>query len=414
MDRIPLWRALAVLWVIVWGHVGSVPAADSGPVPSRDLTIVAHGKTSASVWVYADAGPWEMRAAEDLTHYIGQMTGATPKLLRVGTKSVVPIRADGRPRFVVGRLALELRPVLNGRLSGAAKKNPILRADAIVLQRRANTVFLAGNNDDSHYYAVSTLLHQWGCRWYMPTDFGECIPSVSELKVGHLDIAYGSPFEVRRYWISWNGSTEGKDVFMRRNFFNDVMVPSGHNLGEYTKDLVPPGKSVFQVPIAEDRTADHVASKVAHLFATGKDIQLGMEDGVYESDSPIDRALLALRYDKYFLKPSATDAFLTFYNKVADRLVAEHPDSRSKIGFLAYANITLPPVRVRDTAKPLVAYLAPIDIDPIHPMDSPLSAPRREYRDMVFDWAKVMQGRVVIYDYDQSMMVWRDIPAPSL
>ena len=41
---------------------------------------------------------------------------------------------------------------------------------------------------------------------------------------------------------------------------------------------------------------------------------------------------------------SATDAFLTFYNKVAERLLKESPNSASRIGFLAYANITLPPV----------------------------------------------------------------------
>jgi hypothetical protein len=64
-------------------------------------------------------------------------------------------------------------------------------------------------------------------------------------------------------------------------------------------------------------------------------------------------------------------------------------------------------------ARPLVAYLAPIDIDPIHGMDDPRSAPRREYRDILYQWAKVMQGRLVIYDYDQSMLVWRDIPNPS-
>jgi len=261
---------------------------------------------------------------------------------------------------------------------------------------------------------VSTLMHRWGCRWYLPTDLGECLPEVDRLAVGDLDIAYAPPFEVRSFWISWNGATEGKDVFMRRNFFNDVRVPSGHNLAAYTADLVPPGKSVFQVPIAEPATARHVAEKVAALHAAGKDIQLGMEDGVYESESPLDRELFGLRFDKYFLKPSATDAFLTFYNQVARLLREHHPRSASKIGFLAYANMTLPPVRVRETDPSLVAYLAPIDIDPIHPMDSPLSAPRRELRDIVHGWAKVLKGRVVIYDYDQSMMVWRDIPAPCL
>jgi hypothetical protein len=94
--------------------------------------------------------------------------------------------------------------------------------------------------------------------------------------------------------------------------------------------------------------------------------------------------------------------------------VKQYPESRAKIGFLAYSNITIPPVRPTVAEKPLVAYLAPIDIDPIHGMDDPRSPPRREYRDMMVKWAKIMQGRVVIYDYDQGMLVWRDLPNPSM
>ena len=36
-----------------------------------------------------------------------------------------------------------------------------------------------------------------------------------------------------------------------------------------------------------------------------------MEDGVYESDSPLDKELLALQYDKYYLTASVTDAHST-------------------------------------------------------------------------------------------------------
>jgi hypothetical protein len=319
-----------------------------------------------------------------------------------------------KPQLIVGKLAIETQPALVAKIVAAAKKNPLLRSDAVVVRREGNRVYIAGNNDDAHYYAVATLLNHWGCRWYLPTDFGECIPEVKELKLGELDIATGSPFEVRRYWISWNGSSDGKAEFMHRNFFNEQHVPNGHNLAQYTKDLIPPGKTMFNVPIAEDKTADHVAKQVMPLFKEGKDVQLGMEDGIYESDSPLDKELLALQFDKYFMKPSATDAFMTFYNKVAERLLKESPQSKSRIGFLAYANITIPPVKVKKAAKPLVAYLAPIDIDPIHDMDSPLSAPKREYKEMLYKWAEVMEGRVVIYDYDQGMMVWRDVPAPSV
>jgi hypothetical protein len=46
-------------------------------------------------------------------------------------------------------------------------------------------------------------------------------------------------------------------------------------------------------------------------------------------------------------------------------------------------------------------------------MDDPRSPPQQEYRDILYRWAEVMQGRVAIYDYDQGMLVWRDIPNPA-
>jgi hypothetical protein len=379
-----------------------------------DLVIAAKGKTSAVVVVSAKAGKWEKQAADDLVYFIGLMTGARPALANT-PEAVAAALKGATPVFVVGTAALEADPSLREALARVAKKAPVLRADAIVLRRRGNRVLLAGSNDDSHYYAAAELLHRWGCRWYLPTEFGQCVPDVPTLTVGDLEYAYAPPFEVRNYWIAWNGSYDDFHTFSRRNRMNPgVGVPSGHAIGEHVKELIPKGKTVFDVPIAEEATAAHVAKKIAAQFAAGKDISLGMEDGVYRSDSPRDRELRANLQDKYFLVPSLTDAFMVFYNQVAGRLEKQYPASKSKLGFLAYANITLPPQRDLVAARPLVAYLAPIDIDPIHGMDDPRSPPRQEYREMMYRWAKVMQGRVVIYDYDQGMLVWRDLPCPSI
>ncbi|GAC1589153.1 MAG: hypothetical protein NVS3B5_21900 [Sphingomicrobium sp.] len=87
--------------------------------------------------------------------------------------------------------------------------------------------------------------------------------------------------------------------------------------------------------------------------------------------------------------------------------------SRSKIGGLAYANVTLPPRLVTIVEPNLVMWIAPIDIDPLHSMDDSRSLPRRAYREMVRSWVKVADGRLAIYDYDQSMLAWRDLPNPS-
>jgi hypothetical protein len=384
------------------------------PVAAEPLTIDARSRVV--VVVLPDAGKWEKKAADDLAHYIGRMTGAKPTL----ADNISALKENTNPPplgVCVGAAALQADPTLAQALAKVAKKDPVLRADAIALRRSGNRILLAGTNDDSHYYAAAELLRRLGCRWYLPTAIGECVPEGKPLSVGDLDYAYAPPFEVRNYWIAWNGATEGQEEFTRRNFMNyGVGVPSGHAIGEYVKELIPKGKdkSVFDIPIAEDATADHIARKVAPKFAKGEYFSLGMEDGVYHSDSKLDQELQAGLKDKYFLAASLTDPFLTLYNKVSDRLLKQYPDSKSKIGFLAYGNLTIPPQRKMTAARPLVAYLAAIDVDPIHGMDDPKSPPRQEYRDMMYRWAEVMQGRVVIYDYDQGMLVWRDIPNPSI
>jgi hypothetical protein len=378
------------------------------------LAIVSSGKTRAVVVVDAKAGKWEKRAAEDLVKYIGLMSGAKPALADTDAAAASALKSDA-PLLIVGAAALKADPTLAQALAKVAKKDPVLRADAVVLRRAGNRILLAGTNDDSHYYAATELLRRWGCRWYLPTEIGECIPESKTLTVEALDYAYAPPFEVRNYWIAWNGSTEGQEEFTHRNFMNSgVGVPNGHAIGEYVKELVPKGKSLFDIPIAEDATAEHIVKKVAPKFAKGEYFSLGMEDGVYRSESKLDKQLQAGLKDKYFLSDSLADPFLVLYNKVSDRLQKQYPDSKSKIGFLAYGNLTIPPQRKITAAKPLVAYLAPIDIDPIHGMDDPKSPPRREYKEMLYRWAEVMQGRVVIYDYDQGMLVWRDIPNPSI
>ena len=386
-----------------------------GPATAQESLVVTDGgRTKAVVVVDAKAGKWEKRAAADLVKYIELMSGAKPALANTDDAVTAALKSDV-PLLVVGAAALKADPTLAQALAKVGKKEPVLRGDAIVLRRSGNRVCVAGTNDDSHYYAATELLWRWGCRWYLPTDIGECVPEKQTLTIGALEYAYAPPFEVRNYWISWNGSTEGQEEFTRRNFMNyGVGVPNGHAIGEYVKELVPKGKTLFDIPIAEDATADHIAKKVSPKFAKGEYFSLGMEDGVYRSESKLDKELQAGLKDKYFLSDSLTDPFLTLYNKVSDRLLKEHPESKSRIGFLAYGNLTIPPQRKIVAAKPLVAYLAAIDVDPIHGMDDPKSPPRQEYKEMMYRWAEVMQGRVVIYDYDQGMLVWRDIPNPSI
>jgi hypothetical protein len=412
-----------------------VLGAGWGLAAESDLVVVEKGTTRVIVAVSPDAGLPETKAkdgtvsrgvdvqgtrngewsaANDLVKYIEMMTGAKPRL--AFTREAIDAALKGKePVILVGEEALKVNPKLGQRIQAAAKPKPVLVADAIGLLRDGNRILVAGNNDESHYFAVAELLWRWGCRWYLPTDFGECIPTVVTLTVGDLDYAYGSPFEIRSYWISWMGDHAGWTDFQKRNMMVNSrrgFPPTGHALSTYTRGA-PAAVGDFNFAITAPETAAHVAQKIEMAYSQGEGISIGMEDGSYDSVYPKDVELMKLQWDKYFMRWSVADPMLDLYNNVASILQKKYPSSGGKLGFLAYANMTLPPVRDLKAERSLYCELAPIDIDPIHGMDDPNSPPRQEYRDMMYRWAKIMEGRVAIYDYDQGMLVWRDIPNPS-
>jgi len=382
----------------------------------KGLVIVRDGKTDAIVALSPDAAGWEKNAAADLVKYIGLMSGAEPAL--ANTKEAIDAALKGRtPVLIVGELALQTEPNLRKELTKVAKAKPMLRADAIVVKQAGNRVYLAGTNPESHYYAVAWLLQQWGCRWYLPTEIGECIPSHPTLAVNGVHFVYAPPLEMRSYWCSWNGDGTGKAEFQARNFMNaESYAGMGHALGGYTDELAKQtGKSIFNLPFSELQTAEEVVRKMGPALEQRPDhgISLAIEDGSYTNDSEEDAKLQAGIYDKYFLKPMMTDPMMRLYTNVGKKLDELHPDNPTRFGGMAYVNVTIPPQWKTEIPERLVMWLAPIDIDPIHGMDSPLSPPRQEYKEMMYRWAELMSGRLCIYDYDQGMLVWRDIPNPS-
>ena len=387
-------------------------SATAGAGSVDELVIVKSQASDAIIVRAARAGPNERLAADDLAKYIEMMTGVKLPIAET-PEAVEAALSSQHPLLIVGEEALTAKPDLRATLASVVKKAPYLRTDGIVLRREANRVYVAGNNDEAHYFAVAELLRQWGVRWFMPGEFGECAPDEQELKIGDLDYAYSSPFEIRSYWISWLGDTTGEELFQKRNMLTGRkdLPPDGHALGAYTKGL---GSNEFSFSLTDPKTAIQIAAGVESLYANGQEFFLvdrGWAD--FRQRTKLDPQLTRLQWDKYFLTWSVTDAMLELYNNVARILREKYPTSASKIGFLAYSNMTLPPVRDMTTDPMLFTELAPIDIDPNHGMDDPRSPQKHEYSEMLRKWAKVTQGRLTIYDYDQSMLVWRDLPNPS-
>jgi hypothetical protein len=163
----------------------SIFAATTGK-PGGELTIAKGGEAQAVIVVSEDAGEFETLAARDLAYNTRMMCGGEVKVV---TKSP----ALGKTAILVGQTAVQAKPGLQKRIATKLKKEPILMTEGIAVVREGNRVYLAGNTDRAHYYAAADLLEKWGCRWYLPTDFGECIPEEKDLFFGQLDHAYSPP-----------------------------------------------------------------------------------------------------------------------------------------------------------------------------------------------------------------------------
>ena len=147
-----------LLWVVC---PAACDQATAGASDSKELVISSAGKTTAEIVVSPQAGPLERRGADDLAKYIGLMCGSRPKI--VATRpAIVAALAGSRPLLVVGTEALMALPALEGRIKAVLKKKVLLRADGIAVCRHGRRVYLAGNNDRSHYFAVADLLRYWG------------------------------------------------------------------------------------------------------------------------------------------------------------------------------------------------------------------------------------------------------------
>ncbi|HTO80118.1 MAG TPA: hypothetical protein VMJ31_10135, partial [Methylocystis sp.] len=141
--------------------------ATAGAPSASPLSIVDHAASEATIALSPKAGRFERQAAEDLAGYVKLMTGvALP--IRNTQQQIDAALASGKPLILIGQAALAAKPGLNDELRAVLKKEPYGRADGVVVSREGNRVYLAGSDDESHYFAVAQLLRAWGVRWFMP------------------------------------------------------------------------------------------------------------------------------------------------------------------------------------------------------------------------------------------------------
>lgn len=111
-------------------------------------------------------------SAHDLAHYLGRMSSATIEIvtnLPAGEKRI-PVYIGGEAQKVFGPVGISKADKFGFRVVAGRKG-----------------VGLYGESAYGTSYAIYELLHRLGCRWYMPSELGECIPKLDVLAVPEMD-----------------------------------------------------------------------------------------------------------------------------------------------------------------------------------------------------------------------------------
>ncbi len=414
-----------VKWITVAILLGGVAGCTEA-----EVVVAERGEDRAAIVVTPDAMTWEgddrdfdrwgrlsgataqeaeserMRrlqrdSIDDLAHYLGVMTGTRIE--------IVTDKADAgnRTPIYVGTAASEVFGPVGISMAGKF-------GFRVVADRRG--VGLYGESEYGTSYAIYEWLHRLGCRWFIPSEMGECIPREDTLRIAPMDEKLAPATE----WRRMEGRTADAD-FRRRNRMGGShdggnTIAASHALEGYITPEQLEANPRWRLHDAEGKpmpgrrfrwTRKDVADAVAETIVARLDenytpsISLSPGDYVRPTEDPEER--------KHDPEPrvwepaagrwSVTDRLMMLCNRVAERVGRKYPDVL--FGMLAYVNYNMPPGR--EPVHPnVIPQLAPIDFNRHHPMTWPDHPNETWLLDMVQGWAK-KADRLAYYAYGMNL-----------
>lgn len=335
----------------------------------------------------------------DLALYLGQISGAEIKIVeKFPTNSkLMPIYVGSEAKQLFGKI-----------------NQSVLGKFAFRVVVTQNKIGLYGRSKVATTYAIYELLHRLGCRWYMPSDMGECIPQKTTLKIQTMDFSFAPATEWRRF------EPRAADLaFKRRNRVGDDLcggttITANHALEKYiTKEqrkahpewcLQVNGKPHSNYlrwtrKDVADAIADNIIKKLDKAYTPS--VSLSPGDYVVPVDDPEE-----MKHDP---KPriwepaankwSVTDRLIILANRVAERVGKKYPEVM--FGLLAYVNYSMPPSehKVHPNVIPVIA---PIDFNRAHPMTWKNHPNETWLLDMVKGWGKAA-NKIGYYAYGMNL-----------
>ncbi len=351
-------------------------------VPQRLLDDAGKNAEPPSVWTSLKPEDNRRRlreSAKDLAAVLERISGA-----KVEVVAGKPKPGDTRLPILVGELAVE-------RFGKPAKSFPFAQGFRVVVAGKG--IGLAGESDLASSYAIYTLLEQLGCRWYMPSALGEVLPATKTIKLAEQDLSSGPYTIYRGLWYCDND-------FARRNRLGGMALSAGHAL-EMTvpKELRTSNPEIRAIvdgkphehrvkwthPLVAKAISDTLLAQLAK-DPTINSFSLSPDDGIGWDESD-DTKYDANDFDPSTQMISKTDRLMVLCNRVAEKVAARYPEV--KLGVLAYADYTRPPVREKVHAN-VIPQIAPITFTRVHPMSDDGEPNNKVLRDLVAGWGKAV------------------------
>jgi hypothetical protein len=360
-------------------------AADA--TPAKDLPGEAASLLKARRNLFRDS-------IRDLALFLGKMTGTTVEIVEglPAGEQRVPVYVGAEAQKVFGPVGISKAKLYGFRVVVDPKRG----------------IGLYGESEFGTSYAIYELLHRLGCRWFMPTELGEVVPSKPALAVPEMDEKLAPATEQRGMW-------HGGEEFLRRNRLarggGDIVwlvIGDGSLERFFSKEdlaahpdwraLDADGKPHHvAVRLTHPGVADHVAGKIiAQLDTVSAPMrQAGLRpgfaitpfDGQVPTEDPYERPHdpEPRVWEPAAGRWSVTDRCMVLHNRIAEQVRKKYPDAA--FGDLAYVNKCYPPAK-QPVPKDFQITIAPIDFNRHHPMTWPDHPNEVWLRDMVQGWGK--------------------------
>lgn len=374
---------------------------------TTELLLAAHGQTKYQIVTAAHPSPSEQHAAEELKHWLKEISGADfPILLESEYK-------EG-PAILIGCSSLSASALTDAEWES-------LGAEGFQICAQDGNLIIAGSAVRGALYGVYGFLERFlGCRWL--TKKVQVIPKKSEilLRVGKIRevpvLEYREPYYLGNLDPDWHV----------RNFSNGDFSPlttihggkmKYHPFVHTFSDLVPPEKYFKEHPEYYSEVDGKRTAERSQLCLTNEDVfQIALgQVRQWLAEDP-DAKIISVSQNDCFNpctcpkcravdeeEESHAGTLIRFVNRIAEEIEKDHPDVL--IDTLAYQYTRKPPRYVRPR-KNVIIRLCSIECCFAHPLATCNKLAsfegnelvQKSFVDDLTGWGKI-SDRLYIWDY---------------